>query len=865
MMRFGTLLAVIALFGCGKDEAPPPAISAPAPTSQTPGRPAESVAAEAAPAAAAPESAPAPAARERKPPKGPPERDPVRDGPPPPPSAPVVFLTVNGQDHDPQVVPGWPVVVRLELTSPDGKPWRVSGGAASWSRLARLEMPGDAPWGFEMPLSAPSEVTVDERTSASIYWTIAPDASAKLARGERSLRAVLECKEGAGGAWTGLATSRELRVSVVDEPRPLPPAWAECKAETEIDYTFCREGTSAALARAEEATKAQPQSWRVLFAKGRLLAAAGRRAEALAAVDGALALWSQGNPDGCAPPWELASQRDALAWSAAEVLDAAPATDVAPAPPPQAPAAPAAPERAAAPPPAVPAPPAPGTPSTPEPKPVAVQVSGLLLTPPPAWTREDAGGVPAFRPATDPCRLYVLPARELQGTAKDTHDALVAAILAGNTPVGAGASGERHGFRWSAGRIRDARGMEAWFTLFTIERDGRLESVLFQADTREAYEANRRAVEAMIDDASLAPAAGEAVEEAGNVRFVRPAGWTREEREGAIWLRPSGLAPQRQCAVVIPPGEELAGGVREWFDKTWNEIAAGGKVAAGELDVRRGERFDVLVRSGTVEREGRSLVFTVVAFTPGTRVECVLFLADSRELFDLHVAAADRLVSGIGFKNLDVARGKTRIEGAWMRRAFVFNVTTRTKDPQDDYVFFYEGGLACRAWSAAGQDGIDPAREMAIADPKYGEWGRRTETGGTVTVRWTNGGESAFVRGEEGTLREGTSAPYHAMPSVDGLVLDGLYRYGDGKPMQGVVQFEIRFTPDGRFEETDFCGCVQREGPRRGAGKYRIASYTLHLEYDGGQRVRMGFFVLGEPGRTVEPIYANTFAFSRAR
>jgi len=195
--------------------------------------------------------------------------------------------------------------------SSGGKPWKISGAGAPWSRLVRFEMTGGDAWPLEPAVEAPNEVTVDERTSAVLFWTIAPEISAKLPQGERTVVAVLETRDGGGGAWTGVARSRELRVAVVDEPNPLPPAWAERKAEVGIDYAFCHEGAGPALGRAEAAVKAQPASWRLLSVKGNLLAGLDRRTEAIAALDEAIALWWNENPKGCAPPWELVAQREA--------------------------------------------------------------------------------------------------------------------------------------------------------------------------------------------------------------------------------------------------------------------------------------------------------------------------------------------------------------------------------------------------------------------------------------------------------------------------------------------------------------------------------------------------------------------------
>jgi len=836
------LLATIALPGCGGDSKPTPGgtptEAAPrteiAPSTEAAGS-AESAAPPASPGATAPRAR-SDALR--------PTRSPT----------PLLSLLVNGQGSDAKVVAGWPVVVQLEMASPDGKPWRVAGGSGPWSRLARLEMPGDGPWPFELASGAPAEVTVDERNVAKLFWTIAPEASARLAKGERTLSAVVESEPSGGGAWAGSARSPELRVGVVDEPNPLPPAWAERKAEVEIDFAFCREGAAVALARAEAAAAAQPKSWRLAAMRGNLLAKLERRAEAEAAIERAIDMWHEQHPDGFEPPWELLAMRDALAPT--EPAEGAPPGGARrEAPPPEGSERP--PEREA---------PEPPPPVEPEAKPL--QLSGVVLTPPRGWTREDGGEIPGFRPAADPCRFFVLPLREFHGPSKEAHDGLVAAILADHTPVGAVAAGTRREFRSSAGQIRDAQGRNAWFALYSAGSDGRLASILFQADTRAAYDAHLRSVEAMVDGAAFAgPAKTEELEEAGNLRFARPTGWSRESRDGSVWLMPPGLTPGRQCAVVVAPGEPLTGTARAWFDKTWVELAAGGNIATGELEVTKGDRFDTYVRGGHMERDGRTLVFAVVAFTPGTRIESLVFLADDRELFNAHMPAVDRLVASIGFKSLEVATPGTeapatsKLEGAWWRLEHAFDPSTRSRDTQHYFLFFYEGGLACRAWNAEGLDGLEPARAMALADEKWGEWGRRSESDGAVTVRWVNGGEATFVRGESGQLREGTSNPYVALPPVDGLALDGLYRYGDGTRIDGASQFEIRFTPEGRFEESSFCSCVHRDGPRAGRGRYRLANYTLHLEYESGERVRIGFFALGR----ADSLYADDNVFSRAR
>jgi hypothetical protein len=210
----------------------------------------------------------------------------------------------------------------------------------------------------------------------------------------------------------------------------------------------------------------------------------------------------------------------------------------------------------------------------------------------------------------------------------------------------------------------------------------------------------------------------------------------------------------------------------------------------------------------------------------------------------------------------------TQLEGAWMRGAWKFDLTGApgSKKFEVDYLFFYKEGVACRQWNSEGQDGLDVAKEMAASDNRWGYWGRRTEKDGRVTISWTNGGETVYMHRDNNSLQEGSSAPYLALPSCDKLVLDGLYRYGDGKPMEfGGTNYEIRFTSDERFEESNLCSGTMRDGPKRGTGKYSIVNYTLHLEYEGGQKVRMGFYVVAQPESKMESVYLNTFVFSRAK
>ncbi|MGQ0545467.1 MAG: hypothetical protein ACT4P3_09070, partial [Betaproteobacteria bacterium] len=229
------------------------------------------------------------------------------------------------------------------------------------------------------------------------------------------------------------------------------------------------------------------------------------------------------------------------------------------------------------------------------------------------------------------------------------------------------------------------------------------------------------------------------------------------------------------------------------------------------------------------------------------------------------------------FETLKVAQAAaspsaaTPIESAWIRGSYKLDVTGRPGSASFvwEHLFFFKGGLASRRWNAEGFDGFDAARAAAEPDSqRWGYYGTRKEQGGAIAILWSNGGELKLERKGRNlqNLQRGSEAPWLPLPAVDKLLLDGLYRRGDGKPSpQGIAETEIRFTPDGRFEEHGVLGAVMREGPAQGKGRYRIASYTLHLDYDGGRRARMGFYALDKPHGKSEAIYLNTFIFSRAK
>ncbi len=890
-----TLVAAIALFGCGKD-APPAAAPPPttAPASAQASQP------EAASAPEPPQNPPQAEVPRKVAAKEPPEHDPVRDGPPPPPQAPDMVVLVNGQGHAPQVVAGWPVIVRLELSSPDGKPWRVSGGSAPWSRLVKLEMPGGTMWPLEPAFEAPNEATVDGASSAELVWVLGPEQSAALPRGERTLYAILDSPGTTEGAWKGVARTREIRLKVVNEPRPLPPAWAERKAEVEVEFVLWREGAAKALARLESAAAAQKKSWQLLGMKGQLLSKLGRGAEAVGALDQALESWVKQNPGACEPLFDLLAQREAIFQT---VVAAAPAGVGREEHPPEKegePAGIASPEppetrkEPEAPRPLVREPEEPRKEGAPlgaaSPPASRVQVSGLVFAPPAGWKRAEEEGVTTFRPEGPACRIMVLPGQELDGGPRVFHATVLDAMLKDYTVAGEMTTGTRHGFQWSAGQVTDKKGETTWLTLFTIVGGGRAESILFDADSRDAYGKHVRDAEALIDGAELAPAAkpdrpqapGAKPEDpqapiakgppapvapppcdrVGDLEIARRNGWRRTDpAPGAAVFTRTDVPAGRICMVSVYPSDDYPGAVAPFADAVWAALTQGGKIVESAPPATHGPFVE---KRGRAQRpDGLEISIALFATKSGGRARAVAFFADAPELFASNLPVVRRMLvppADVPIKACYMGSGlemSFEIDGGQKQRAGM------------KLLALFENGLCLRlhatssgvdtTYEAYGLASIDAETLKATkeTDRRVGWW---TEAANGIRIEWANG-DAAETLARDGENLKGKWS-WSRLPPVDGVRLEGTF----ARQVVGGV-WALRLTKDGRFE-TDGLGNVLTPAilgtdfPERGAGTYEVRKWTMVLRFDGGYTATIA---LMPPVKLADAtaIFLNEYEFTR--
>lgn len=146
-------------------------------------------------------------------------------------------------------------------------------------------------------------------------------------------------------------------------------------------------------------------------------------------------------------------------------------------------------------------------------------------------------------------------------------------------------------------------------------------------------------------------------EKTGNVLFVRPVGWQRKDNpDSSIVLTPPDLPPGRECELHIFSGGERGASLRESFDAGWQSLLKdlNAKVASGgEARTAQKDGYDTISAAAVLKTAtGASIYAAFFVAAPGTRVEAVLFLADSEETYNKHVGAMNTLVGTVRFANL---------------------------------------------------------------------------------------------------------------------------------------------------------------------------------------------------------------------
>ena len=372
-------------------------------------------------------------------------------------------------------------------------------------------------------------------------------------------------------------------------------------------------------------------------------------------------------------------------------------------------------------------------------------------------------------------------------------------------------------------------------------------------------------------------------------QFQQPRGWQKATTaDGSVALVPPNVPAGQGCSVIFLRPTE--GELDRHFHQTWNratgqfKVVSGGRVESGTSSAGLETRS---VRA-VVEGGGQKTWMQFFGFQNGPRVEMVVYSASDGDLFDEHLDSVDAMLNSIRVggarapappapvarnaqaKKSAPAKGNgSGFDGVFFRAKVAFDAAggPGARGMKVGYLCFSSDGLVYTGTPAGG-----PVEVFANPNdsPNYG---RYTLDGDSFTIVWNH---DTFLnqrltqkgrRLESGGVEVNDDA-YHALPSCDGLTLDGTYawKWGGGESV-------VRFTRDGRFTERGLRETVSDDDrahpdwpkmPAGGSGTYSIRQNTLEVVYDGGPTRRIFFSTRDDP-KDPKSISINTYPHERRR
>ena len=138
----------------------------------------------------------------------------------------------------------------------------------------------------------------------------------------------------------------------------------------------------------------------------------------------------------------------------------------------------------------------------------------------------------------------------------------------------------------------------------------------------------------------------------GGAVVTVPDGWSHEEANGVVVLRPKDVAEGSVCTLTLLGGEPFTGSVMDRLAADWKEFGATLNLVwddNGKLD-GAGSPVEIANRAGTIGTAGKASVHVwMVILKANGRIERMIFVATPIETFNKYAAAASALVNGTKF------------------------------------------------------------------------------------------------------------------------------------------------------------------------------------------------------------------------
>jgi hypothetical protein len=203
-----------------------------------------------------------------------------------------ILASANGS-VEPRVTTDFPIVVEVDifLKRSAGASLTLSNPSGPWSDAIKLECkgPDDADWAslFSPVFVTTPKIELTPERPGKLVWILDGAGASALPEGTWTIRAVVDESRTGGALPAGLASS-PVTVIVTPAPTGLTPGAAQRKCLAVMNAATWKKDAERALEAANAHLAKSPEDVAVLFQKGQVLRAQGKRDEALAAFEASL-------------------------------------------------------------------------------------------------------------------------------------------------------------------------------------------------------------------------------------------------------------------------------------------------------------------------------------------------------------------------------------------------------------------------------------------------------------------------------------------------------------------------------------------------------------------------------------------------
>jgi hypothetical protein len=368
----------------------------------------------------------------------------------------------------------------------------------------------------------------------------------------------------------------------------------------------------------------------------------------------------------------------------------------------------------------------------------------------------------------------------------------------------------------------------------------------------------------------------------GDVALDVPRGWSAVREGGTVKLSPRELPAGSTCVIILRPTETLSGDFSAWFDDKWHSVLKiGTKVLQSSRPKHKASTDsdqDSIFASAVVQTLQQKQVWLLLfGIRTGRRAFPILWIASSQQLLGQYEPAVMQVVGSLQLKattaegrvapstgdstSVDASTGRTNASGnsavppdtppqpdqlSGVYAGFFMGHGFGSSGFEMNAFVFYPDGTAMYL-PEKGLDGYSLAAHIraGLDGLMYGTYEYHQD--GRLTYTAHNG------VGRDMIVDASASEPglkFARVCDCNGTFFDGTYYWGSKLKT-------LKLLPDGRFidrgamqDAFEYSFPNQPGLTNPGEGTYRIANYTIFLNYSDGRKVRHSFVVAARPPKT---------------